>query len=418
MKTQKIAVFGGAFDPLTVGYEAIIEYLLEHYETVHIYVTDNDEKQYSAPREDRRAMIAERFGNAVGRTMEIFIQDTRTYELLQSKYKPEDIDLILGYDELVALTKKTWKNSDELLNTYSIRVIPRNGVMVRDGEFAEFGNIVGMWVVASDISSTQVRREMYMNPMYNGSGVSVPVYNYISRKGLYRQENIISHMMNEGKEMAGYEPGNYPKPSVTVTLVIINAIRDDRIGRQDQVLLVRRKKFPFANYWCLPGGFTNPHESVEQSAARELQEETGLKQEDCLPLLRQLKVYLPDDPRADLRHFAEFEQKALDAQKKQFEESVASAQPWTLDKTIQKLQIAALASKKSELDARQKEIDALRNHWVYDVALYAKGPLFPNVHGEDDALEAAWVPLSEARKTKLAFHHNQILEDYVATVGE
>lgn len=409
---KRIAVYGGAFDPLTVGHEAIIEHLLEHYETVHLYITNNDEKQYSASAEDRHAMIAKRFGNAVGRTMEIFIQKTRTYELLQMKYKPEDIDLILGYDELVALTKKTWKDSDEILKTYSIRVIPRDGVMVHEGEFAKFGNIAGMCVVASDISSTQVRRDMYMNPMYNGSGVSVPVYNYIATKGLYRQENVIEHMMDEVKEMAKYEPGDYPKPSVTVTLVIINAIRDDRLGRQDQVLLVRRKKFPFANYWCLPGGFTNPHESVEQSAARELQEETGIKH--CLPLLRQLKVYLPDDPRADLRHFAEFEQKALDAQKKQFEESVASAHSEWLEEAIQKQ--TERISKQLNLDMRQKKIDAFRNHWVYDVALYAKG-LFPDVHGADDALEAAWVPLSEARKTKLAFHHNKILEDYIAMAG-
>ena len=401
---KRIAVYGGAFDPLTVGHEAIIEHLLEQYETVHLYITNNDEKQYSASWKDRRQMVFNRFHND---ELTIFSQETRTYELLQTKYNPEDIELILGYDEIVELTEKKWKNSDELLNTYSIRVVPRDGRMVNEGEFAQYGDILGLQVNVPDISSTKIRREMYMNPLYSGTGVSIPVYRYIAWNGLYHQEFASNHYKNELWELAKYVPGDYPKPSVTVTLVIIN----ECMGYEDQVLLVRRKKFPFANYWCLPGGFTNPHESVEQSAARELQEETCLKQEDCLPLLRQLKVYLPDDPRADLRQLADFAQKELDAQKKQFEESVASAQPWTLDDTVQKLQIAAL-------DARQKEIDALRNHWVYDVALYAKGPLFPNVHGEDDALEAAWVPLSEARKTKLAFHHNQILEDYVATVGE
>ena len=58
----------------------------------------------------------------------------------------------------------------------------------------------------------------------------------------------------------------------------------------------------------------------------------------------------------------------------------------------------------------------LRNHWVYDVGVYARGTFGP-VKGDDDAAEAAWFPLSVARRTRLAFHHNQILEDYVKAIG-
>jgi len=408
MKLKKIAVFGGAFDPLTVGHEAIINYLLEQYETVHLYITNNDEKQYSASWEDRRGMVSAAFGNAVGRTLEVFAQNTRTYELLQAVYKPEDIDLILGYDEIVALTNKTWKNSDELLSTYTIRVVPRDFKMVREGEFDKFGNITGLPLCAPNVASTEVRRKMYMNPMYNGSDVSLPVDKYISVKGLYHQVHPLSHWFDESAELAKYEPGDYPKPSVTVTMVVINAIRDDRLGRQDQVLLVRRKKFPFANFWCLPGGFTNPHESVEESAVRELSEETGLPVD--AGLFRQLKVYLPDDPRADLRRKAEIKQKVLDAKRKKLYDDIAIAIPGLVDPVVKNM-------KQDEIATEQSKIDAIRNHWVYDVALYAKG-MFPDVHGADDALEAVWVPLEEARKTKLAFHHNKILEDYIAMVGK
>jgi len=387
---KRIAVYGGAFDPLTVGHEAIINYLLEEYETVHLYITNNDEKQYSASWEDRRGMVSTAFGNAVGRTLEIFSQNTRTYELLQSVYKPEDIDLILGYDEIVALMNKTWKNSDELLSTYTIRVVPRDFKMVREDEFAKFGNITGLLLCAPNVTSTEVRRKMHMNPMYDGTDVSLPVDKYIRDKGLYHQVHPLSHWFDEGVELAKYEPGDYPKPSVTVTMVVINAIRDDRLGRQDQVLLVRRKKFPFANYWCLPGGFTNPHESVEESAARELNEETGLPVD--AGLFRQLKVYLPDDPRADLRYRASNEDRQAD-------------------------ELVERGSYLANIDGIRAHAKELRNHWVYDVALYVKGPLFPDVYGADDALEAVWVPLEEARRTRLAFHHNQILEDYVKAIG-
>ena len=43
-----------------------------------------------------------------------------------------------------------------------------------------------------------------------------------------------------------------------------------------QVLLVRRKYDPRAGQWCIPAGFMEAGETPEQSAVRELREETGL----------------------------------------------------------------------------------------------------------------------------------------------
>jgi 8-oxo-dGTP diphosphatase len=49
-------------------------------------------------------------------------------------------------------------------------------------------------------------------------------------------------------------------------------IRDDR-GR---LLLVRRRHDPAIGTWSLPGGRVEPGETLEQAAAREVREETGL----------------------------------------------------------------------------------------------------------------------------------------------
>ena len=53
--------------------------------------------------------------------------------------------------------------------------------------------------------------------------------------------------------------------------VAANIVMKDR-----KILLVKRKKPPFAGLWCLPMGFAESGESIETVALRELSEETGI----------------------------------------------------------------------------------------------------------------------------------------------
>jgi len=64
----------------------------------------------------------------------------------------------------------------------------------------------------------------------------------------------------------------YPKPSVTVDVVLFTFIDGEL-----RVLLIRRKREPFKDHWALPGGFVEKNEKLEDAAARELYEETGLQ---------------------------------------------------------------------------------------------------------------------------------------------
>lgn len=68
-----------------------------------------------------------------------------------------------------------------------------------------------------------------------------------------------------------YRAEDFPRPSVTVDVVILT-LEDGAL----RILLVRRKNWPFAGMWALPGGFLNMDESLEHAARRELEEETGV----------------------------------------------------------------------------------------------------------------------------------------------
>ena len=83
-----------------------------------------------------------------------------------------------------------------------------------------------------------------------------------------------------------------PKQDVSVSTdcVIFSRSKDG-----DKILLVKRKNDPYGGKWALPGGFLEEKEPLETGAARELEEETGVKVND----LYQIRAFgKPDrDPR-------------------------------------------------------------------------------------------------------------------------
>lgn len=82
----------------------------------------------------------------------------------------------------------------------------------------------------------------------------------------------------------------HPRPSVTADTVVFTDHPDGY-----HILLIQRASEPFKGLWALPGGFIEMDETLEQSARRELKEETGLE----ITGMAQLGAY--GDPQRDPR---------------------------------------------------------------------------------------------------------------------
>ena len=75
----------------------------------------------------------------------------------------------------------------------------------------------------------------------------------------------------------GYDPYKYRTPSCTADAVIFCSRQPlTKELRGIKLLLVRRSNHPSIGYWALPGGFVDMEENLEDSARRELLEETGI----------------------------------------------------------------------------------------------------------------------------------------------
>ena len=64
----------------------------------------------------------------------------------------------------------------------------------------------------------------------------------------------------------------YARPAMTTDCVVFGLDDEDL-----KVLLIQRDIPPYEGKWALPGGFVRVGESLDDSARRELQEETGLR---------------------------------------------------------------------------------------------------------------------------------------------
>lgn len=81
-----------------------------------------------------------------------------------------------------------------------------------------------------------------------------------------------------------YDARKYDTPANTTDIVVVRCReRLEHWGQPLQVLMVKRSNHPSIGFWATPGGFVEMRENLYEGAARELEEETGVKD---LPLMQ------------------------------------------------------------------------------------------------------------------------------------
>jgi len=82
------------------------------------------------------------------------------------------------------------------------------------------------------------------------------------------------------------EKKEYFKPSVTSDVVCLRLkmAENDPNKFDASVCLIKRKNEPYKGWYALPGGFMEEGETIAECAARELDEETGLKTLRLIPV--------------------------------------------------------------------------------------------------------------------------------------
>lgn len=376
-------IYGGAFDPVTIGHETIILRMMTDFvdpdpnACMLILVSNNDTKQYCESVENRISIMYDALASSGVSTEKIavkqqnertaatmrkimnrewaevnmFIDNVETMPTIPDITARSDvrIHLVVGIDEWYSLAiNKEWVYSDWILKNAKLVVVTRDGKSLKDFPVEPNADWTFVNFGAPNTESNKIRKEMLANPMSSPLGISPLVMYHIRDAHLYGQEDPANYTEDEKLSLADYDPAKYPRPSVTATVAIYDPC-------SHRILIIRRKDFPYRNYWALPGGFAEKGEPIETVAVRETKEETGLNisQSD----VKVLKVFLPDDPRAKINP----------------------------------------------------------NVWFYDVALLVTvdDNMCKPIAG-DDAVDAKWVHIHEARNMNLAFHHNKIIDEIEA----
>ena len=169
---MKIAIYGGSFNPMHIGHEKIVDYVLKNLDMDKIIIIPvgiPSHRENNLEESDTRLKICREIfkSNEKVEVSDIEIKSERksyTYDtllkLIQIYDKDNEFFEIIGEDSLKNL--KTWKNYKELLNLCKFIVFRRKDDKNTkiDSEFLNNKNIIILENEYYNISSTEIRNKV------------------------------------------------------------------------------------------------------------------------------------------------------------------------------------------------------------------------------------------------------------------
>ena len=349
-----IYYYGGTFDPITKAHEAIIRRIkkeMRESDKLIIGIVQNDEKNYNVSVNDRLNMVKKSLD-----AHEIVIQDKRTYAYLDAHYRGEKITICMGDDEWYSLCSGKWVNWDLLLKQYEFMVFYRE-----DNDE----------IYRKDNDEIVLPAGINPNVTFLGAKDTDGISSTAVREILFKNpechysdvRDYITHVVfryikdNELYFQNGNDYNEKEKEFLKEYAVKKQknhwgepSVTTDTVAYNgDKILLIRRGNYPYKNYWALPGGFM---EKTDEDLNFGAQRE--LKEETGIDIdpkyFRQIKTY------------------------------------------------------GHNFDPRMKIVDV-----AFSVRVSKKD--MDKVKGLDDACDARWFQIDAL--PKLAFHHEQIINDFL-----
>ena len=172
---MKIAIYGGSFNPMHIGHEKIVDYVLKNLDMDKIIIIPvgiPSHRENNLEQSDTRLKICKEIfkGNKKIEVSDIEIKSegkSYTYDtllkLMDLYGENNEFFEIIGEDSLKSL--KTWKNYEELLKICKFIVFRRKddkNIQI-DEEFLNNKNIIILENEYYDISSTEIRNMVKNN---------------------------------------------------------------------------------------------------------------------------------------------------------------------------------------------------------------------------------------------------------------
>ncbi len=185
---NKICLFGGSFNPVTIAHEEIIKYLSINYDKVIILPNGNDYNFHDKSlisiknRIDMLKIVCKNYNNVKISYYSIFHKFKGVYKVLNYYNHPT---YVIGDDCIDTLTE--WMNYKDLLKNNNFLVFDRgnnNDVYNKIINNPSLSLYVNHFNIVKNINIPNVSASMFREK-FDKSVVSAEVFNYIESNNLY-----------------------------------------------------------------------------------------------------------------------------------------------------------------------------------------------------------------------------------------